>query len=153
MSISDRIVVMKDGLLQQAGAPQQVYDDPCNLFVAQFLGTPPINTFAGRVESGKLYIGREAVLTTDAPDGPVTVGIRPEGFVPGGNFTCPTERIEVMGRDTSVVCRNEAFTGENFRIIIDSDETAALDGTFTLKPNKTYLFTPDGARIRCALEG
>jgi len=153
MSISDRIVVMKDGLLQQQGAPQAVYDDPANLFVAKFLGTPPINTFAGRVENGKLYIGHQAVLTADAPDGDVTVGIRPEGFLPGGPFSCPTVRIEVMGRDTSVVCENAAFTGESFRIIIDSDEAAQLDGTFSLKPGKTYLFTPDGARIRCKLEG
>ena len=153
MSISDRIVVMKDGLLQQQGAPQAVYDDPANLFVAKFLGTPPINTFAGRVENGKLYIGHQAVLTADAPDGDVTVGIRPEGFLPGGPFSCPTVRIEVMGRDTSVVCENAAFTGENFRIIIDSDEAARLDGTFSLKPGKTYLFAPDGARIRCKLEG
>ena len=153
MSISDRIVVMKDGLLQQQGAPQAVYDDPANLFVAKFLGTPPINTFAGRVENGKLYIGHQAVLTADAPDGDVTVGIRPEGFLPGGPFSCPTVRIEVMGRDTSVVCENAAFTGENFRIIIDSDEAARLDGTFSLKPGKTYLFTPNGARIRCKLEG
>ena len=153
MSISDRIVVMKDGMLQQAGAPQSVYDDPVNLFVAKFLGTPPINTFAGSVKAGKLYIGSEAVLTTDAPEGDVTVGIRPEGFLPGGSFTCPTVRIEVMGRDTSVVCENAAFTGENFRIIIDSDEAAALNGTFSLKPGKTYLFAPDGSRIRCTLEG
>ena len=45
MSISDKIVVMKDGKVQQIGAPQQVYDDPANLFVARFLGTPPINVF------------------------------------------------------------------------------------------------------------
>ena len=153
MSISDRIVVMKDGVLQQQGAPQAVYDDPANLFVAKFLGTPPINTFDGRVEGGKLYIGGEAVLSADAPDGQVTVGIRPEGFIPGGSFTCPVQRIEVMGRDTSVVCQNDSFTGENFRIIIDSDEAAQLDGTFSLKPNKTYLFTPEGQRIRCKLEG
>ena len=155
MSISDRIVVMKDGLLQQQGAPQAVYDDPCNLFVAQFLGTPPINTFSGRVEQGRLYIGAEAVLSTDAPDGPVTVGIRPEGFLPQaeGAFTCPIQRIEVMGRDTSVVCQNDAFVGENFRIIIDSDEAAGLTGKFSLKCNKVYLFDTAGSRIRCKLEG
>ena len=153
MSISDRIVVMRDGVLQQQGAPQAVYDDPCNLFVAKFLGTPPINTFAGHVKDGKLYIGGDAILTTDAPEGEVTVGIRPEAFLPGGSFNCPTARIEVMGRDTSVVCENDAFTGENFRIIIDSDEVSQLDGTFSVKPGKTYLFTPEGSRIRCKLEG
>ncbi|MBO5756349.1 MAG: ABC transporter ATP-binding protein, partial [Clostridia bacterium] len=54
MSISDMIVVMKLGVVQQIGAPQEVYDDPANLFVAKFLGTPPINVFKGRVQGEKL---------------------------------------------------------------------------------------------------
>ncbi len=57
MSISDMIVVMKEGLVQQMGRPQEVYDNPANLFVAKFLGTPPINVFEGRMKNGKLYIG------------------------------------------------------------------------------------------------
>ena len=59
MSISDMIVVMKDGVLQQIGKPQDVYDDPINLFVAKFLGTPPINVFDGEVRGGKLYVGND----------------------------------------------------------------------------------------------
>ena len=57
MSISDVIVVMKDGEVQQIGKPQDVYDDPVNLFVAKFLGTPPVNLFDGEVKAGTLYIG------------------------------------------------------------------------------------------------
>ena len=57
MSISDMIVVMKKGVLQQIGKPQDVYDDPANLFVAKFLGTPPINVFKGYVYNEQLYIG------------------------------------------------------------------------------------------------
>ena len=76
MSISDRIVVMKDGVIQQIGKPQQVYDKPVNLFVAKFLGTPPINVFDGKVVGGKLYLGDAAVLDVAAADGEVTVGIR-----------------------------------------------------------------------------
>ena len=49
MSISDMIVVMKDGAVQQIGKPQEVYDNPINLFVAKFLGTPPINVFEGEL--------------------------------------------------------------------------------------------------------
>ena len=64
MSISDMIVVMKDGVVQQIGQPQDVYDSPVNLFVATFLGTPPINVLDGRVQGGKLYIGGAAVLET-----------------------------------------------------------------------------------------
>ena len=62
MSISDLIAVMKDGKFQQCGKPQEVYDDPANLFVAKFLGTPPINVFDGQVKDGRLWIGPESVL-------------------------------------------------------------------------------------------
>ncbi len=62
MSISDQIVVMKEGVVQQMGKPQEVYDDPVNLFVARFLGTPPINLFEGQVRGGRLYIGADEVL-------------------------------------------------------------------------------------------
>ena len=72
MSISDMIVVMKDGVVQQIGKPQAVYDDPVNLFVSKFLGTPPINVFEGRVKGGRLIIGNEDVLAVPgAPDGEV----------------------------------------------------------------------------------
>ena len=83
MSISDRIVVMRNGLLMQQGAPQQVYDDPQNLFVAKFLGTPPINVFEGEVKGGVLQLGGQPAMDVPgAPDGKVFVGIRPEGFEP-----------------------------------------------------------------------
>ena len=154
MSISDLIVVMKDGILQQIGKPQEVYDDPVNLFVAKFLGTPPINVFDAEVKDGKLRIGGEAVLDAKLPNGPVTAAIRPEGFVPSaeGPFTCGCRRIEVMGRDVSVVCEHPAFTGDSFRAIVDSDDLSALSGEtvrFTLKPGKVLLFHPEtGVRLR-----
>ena len=61
MSISDIIVVMKLGVVQQVGKPQEIYDDPTNLFVAKFLGTPPINVFHGYIKDGELYIGGEPI--------------------------------------------------------------------------------------------
>ena len=146
MSISDLIVVMKDGILQQIGEPQAVYDDPQNLFVAQFLGTPQINVFEGEIRGGKVYIGDEAVLDAEGRrDGKVFVGIRPEGFVldPNGPFTCALERIEVMGRDVTVVCRNPAMTGRNIRAIIPSEHAAdasLASVRFSLKPRKVHLF-------------
>lgn len=56
MSISDFIVVMKLGVIQQIGKPQDVYDEPANLFVAKFLGSPAINVFNGEIKNNKLYI-------------------------------------------------------------------------------------------------
>jgi len=155
MSICDMIVVMKDGLLQQIGKPQEVYDEPVNLFVAKFLGTPPINVFDGEVKAEKLYIGREAVL--DVPgvvNQKVIAAIRPEGFdpEPDGVFTCDLTRVEVMGRDISVVCTHEKSQNDAIRAIISSENLTDVTGTvvrFNLKPNKVFLFHPEnGSRIR-----
>ena len=149
MSISDLIVVMKLGVLQQIGRPQDVYDDPANLFVAKFLGTPPINVFSGEVKGGKLYIGDEAVMSVSCvEDQPVTVGIRPEGFVPdeNGPLTCKLSNVEVMGRDVSVVSTNEASLNPVVRSIINSD--VRIDQTretvsYSLKPHKVFLFNKE----------
>ena len=146
MSISDMIVVMKDGVLQQIGIPQEVYDEPVNLFVAKFLGTPAINVFEGRVKDGELYIGEDSVLDVKGVDDrEVYVAIRPEGFIvdDSGRMKCRLLRREVMGRDSSVVAKNDAFIGETIRAIISSEtkvDTSKPDIRFTLKPAKTYLF-------------
>ena len=154
MSISDQIVVMKEGVIQQVGRPQQVYDDPSNLFVAKFLGTPPINLFRGRIQSGRLFIGTDDVLPVPGiPDQAVTVGIRPEGFLPEqeGPFVCKLDRVEVMGRDVSIVCENEACEAGTLRAIIQSDGSSQNHPDtvrFRLKPGKVLLFNADGQRLR-----
>ena len=157
LSISDMIVVMKDGILQQTGKPQEVYDSPANLFVAKFLGTPPINLFAGKVSGGKLMIGDRAVLDVPgAEDREVTVGIRPEGFIlkENGALKCGLSGIEVLGRDISVVCSHPACSESVIRAIIDSDnlvDTRSQTVCFELKPEKVFLFdTETGERIVAA---
>ncbi len=154
MSISDRIVVMKDGVVQQIGKPQEVYDNPANLFVAKFLGTPPINVFAGEIKGGKIYIGDNAVL--DAPgqaDRIVTVAIRPEGFIPkeNGNFKCELKRVEVMGRDISVICDHELCENEFIRIIVRAENLTEMTGNvaeFDILPYKAFVFDSEsGERI------
>ena len=78
MSISDMIIVMKEGVIQQIGKPQEVYDNPANLFVAKFLGTPPINVFRGQVREHTLYIGKDAIFKVgDVADQEIYVGVRP----------------------------------------------------------------------------
>ena len=110
MSISDFIVVMKEGVVQQVDEPQVVYDDPANLFVAKFLGTPPINSFVGEIKNHKVYINGEAIMDTEFEDQEVYVGIRPEGFIvdPKGVFSCEIKQLEVMGRDISIISTNPA---------------------------------------------
>ncbi len=165
MSISDTIVVMKEGVLQQMGKPQDIYDEPVNLFVAKFLGTPQINVFEGKLKDGKVYIGDSIVLdsmsvmqksrgdigakTIDDIAANTTrdiyVAVRPEGFIvdENGPLKCNFINREVMGRDTSVVATNPHFIGENIRAIIPSEEEInSKDGTvsFVLKPSKVRIF-------------
>ena len=154
MSISDLIVVMKDGVVQQIGKPQAVYDSPVNLFVAKFLGTPPINVFDGEVKGGQLYIGEEAVLTVPGvADQSVTAAIRPEGFTLSetGALSCDLSRVEVMGRDISVVSTHPKSRNVTIRSIISAENavnTASQKVRFDLKPNKVFLFHKEtGARI------
>ena len=150
MSISDMIVVMKSGVLQQTGKPQEIYDDPVNLFVAKFLGTPAINEFSGAVKDEMLYIGDSAVMAVKgASDQNVTVGIRPEGFIidDDGPLCCNLVRVEVMGRDTSVVSTHEAFAGQYIRSIIRAEDVAGISSSdtvrFTLRPKKVFLFNAE----------
>ncbi len=154
MSISDLIVVMKDGVVQQIGKPQAVYDSPVNLFVAKFLGTPPINVFDGEVKDGHLYIGEEAVLAVPGvANQSVTAAIRPEGFTLSetGALSCDLSRVEVMGRDISVVSTHPKSQNVTIRSIISAENavnTASQKVRFDLKPNKVFLFQKEsGTRI------
>ncbi len=149
MSISDIIVVMKLGVVQQVGKPQDVYDDPTNLFVAKFLGTPPINVFKGNVKDGVLHLNGTPVLETPGvSDREVYVGIRPEGFIPSANgrFVSHLNNIEVMGRDVSIVSANPASLNPVVRSIVDADYNISRDAEtvkFELKPHKVFLFDVD----------
>lgn len=150
MSICDDIVVMKQGKMMQMDHPQEVYKDPKNLFVAKFLGNPPINVFKGVLDKGWLIIGSEKVLYTrkKVPDGPVYVGIRPEGFLMADEcpdskkvLTLNCEQVITQGRDLSLVCSSPYFVGDKMKIIIDSDIDAKTGKIkFGLRPNKIYVF-------------
>lgn len=154
MSISDQIVVMKDGIFMQMGRPQEVYDDPASLFVAKFLGNPPINVFKGEVQKETLWLGDQPVLSVrGVPDQPVTVGIRPEGFIltENGPFAASLSRVEVMGRDVSVISAHPCSENPSVRSIITAETPVDRDAGsvhFSLKPSKVFLFHREtGARI------
>jgi multiple sugar transport system ATP-binding protein len=159
MSISDHIVVMKAGVLQQIGKPQEVYDDPVNLFVAKFLGTPPINVFEGEVRGGELYIGEDRIFAVKGvPDQSLWAGIRPEGFrlQPDGALRCALVGVEVMGRDISVISTHPACTAAQIRSIIDAaNQVQAENGVvrFGVRPEKLHLFSKETEeRLRFTVE-
>lgn len=157
MSISDIIVVMKEGKVQQIGKPQQVYDDPENLFVSKFLGNPPINVFTARVEQEKVMIGSDCVLEAKGvEDQEVYAAIRPEGFLlmeektfaeeqaeADGILRCKKQALEVMGRDVSVVCTHPCSKNPVIRVILPSQNSVEKEGEelrFRLRKDKVFLF-------------
>jgi ABC-type sugar transport system ATPase subunit len=84
ITLGERIAVLSDGVLQQVGPPQEVYDHPANVFVAGFIGSPPMNLLAGMALDGRVTVGEVELEHAGAPDGEVLVGIRPEGLRPVG---------------------------------------------------------------------
>lgn len=144
MSISDEIVVMKFGVEQQTDAPQKVYDNPKNLFVAKFLGTPPINVFSGYVHDGGLYIGEDRIGDTELENQEVTIGIRPEGFeiCEEGTLSVHVKQIEHIGRDMSVIGTNPFSEKDTFRFIVESgiELEENTDIKVVVKPRKCFVF-------------
>ena len=158
MSISDYIVVMKAGVFQQMGKPQDVYDDPDNLFVAKFLGVPPVNVFRGRVEGGKLFLGDDAVLNVSGlGDREVYVGVRPEGYLveEDGLLKCGLSAVEVQGRDTSMIATHPAAEEGSFRAIVIAEYAPDPKSKYVnlnIKANKVYLFDVETEeRLSCEI--
>ena len=121
--MADRIAVLADGRLQQVGEPQAVYERPANLFVASFIGSPPMNTIAGTLSLGP---GAATVATavgavevadpgTGVDGAPVVVGVRPEhldlapvasaGADGAAGLEGTVENVELLGHERHVVCR------------------------------------------------
>ena len=161
MSICDRIVVMKDGRARQIGKPQDVYKDPNDLFVAKFLGNPPINVFNGYTKDGFAYIGKTKILPVPFSDyREIYVGIRPEGFLPyhgeeslkegllsgihpdeTGLLTIDIDHVQANGKDLSLIGTHPDFIGDQLKITLDSDASVSeISESFLLKPTKVYLF-------------
>ena len=117
MSISDEIVVMRDGVIQQVAKPQEIYDHPINLFVAKFLGNPQINVFDGTLRDNHVYLGgtyqSEEVLNDDGTKATI------EQFVGGNLFHVADIRLgegvapSSTERHIFVAIRPEGFTVES----------------------------------------
>lgn len=151
MSISDEIVLMQEGVMQQMGGPQAVYDDPKNLFVAKFLGSPPINIFDGQVKGGKVVVGDSVFGRLKADDQDVVVGVRPEGFKMNekSDFKVHVEFVETIGRDTTLIIKNPLDENHTFRAIVDADHKVQPGDTVSLevKTHKMFVFDKETGEL------
>ena len=110
ITLGERIAVLSEGVLQQVGPPQDVYDHPANVFVAGFIGSPPMNLLRGSVSPGRVTVGDVELEAPSAPlpEGEVLVGIRPEGLRPTGEghagpvFEVCVEVVEPLGDEVLV---------------------------------------------------
>jgi multiple sugar transport system ATP-binding protein len=112
MTMADKIVVLRDGIIEQVGAPLELYDSPNNVFVAQFIGSPSMNILEGRVNGGRVELGGEQSLSLPSglavQDGQkIKVGIRPEHIALGsaGGMAAQVHVLEPTGADTQVVAK------------------------------------------------
>jgi multiple sugar transport system ATP-binding protein len=161
MTMANRIVVMKGGVIQQVGTPKEVYDNPENIFVGGFIGSPAMNFFNGKLEDGKFVIGNKKI---DIPEGKmkplreqgyvgkeVVLGIRPEDFhdeqvfieaSPGTAVKLNVEVSELTGAETMVY---STFEGQNLVARIDSRTNIKSGDTIELAfdMNKTHFFDKD----------
>jgi multiple sugar transport system ATP-binding protein len=114
MTMATRVAVMNEGTLQQVGAPQEVYDRPANVFVAQFIGSPPMNVLPG-----------EAAAALGGGSGDVLIGVRPEHLSFGASGIPAQVRIvESLGHERHIMC--SVGTGE--QVIVRASSTATIPG-------------------------
>jgi multiple sugar transport system ATP-binding protein len=153
LTLADRIVVIRDGLIQQVGTPDEVYEHPSNMFVASFLGSPPINYLEGAIEDGgsapvfrrgSLRIGLPAGKLRGVSAAPVMLGIRPEDVM----RHCPAGGPVLTGVVDSVLpVGSDRFLGlkvEGCDVFVRVDkETRHAQGervSFGLLPERLHLF-------------
>ncbi len=147
MTLGDRIVVLRDGLIQQLAAPLELYDRPVNSFVAGFIGSPAMNFLelagggagrAGAVSSGQ-----------DLPEGAARIGIRPEDVVPlqAGPVSCVAEVVEILGNEKIVYMRTD--TGEPIVMRCDPSVEASVGSVLRLgfRPGRCHFFGAGGERL------
>ncbi len=155
MTLANRIVIMRDGHVQQIGAPLEVYDRPANLFVAGFIGSPEMNLIEGRIEGGHFVAGslRIGLPAGTSAGGEAVLGIRPEHLALSNdnNGVAFTVRvIEQLGAQT--LCIGEAG-GERLRILVDRVDSWSPGQSIGVRfpATKLHLFAKSsGQRIEAA---
>ncbi|WP_424932355.1 ABC transporter ATP-binding protein [Amaricoccus macauensis] len=148
MTMADKIVVMRDGRVEQIGAPLDLYDNPANTFVAGFIGSPSMNFVQGRIsgQNGTRQFVSDGGLSlpvpeTSAADGqPVTYGIRPEHIAIGpGGVPMNVVVVEPTGSETQVFARS----GKDLLDAVVKDRISARPGEqigFHIDPANVHLF-------------
>jgi multiple sugar transport system ATP-binding protein len=159
MTMADRIVVMKDGYVQQVGTPRELYFDPVNVFVAGFIGEPPMNFVRGKVEGGKLDVGGNAVdlrhklgdKLSSFEGREIVFGFRPEAIKLGEHkdaYVLPAkvELTEMLGDNTNVYIEMGAV---HAILKVDPHDSPDVDSdiSFSIPFENVYLFDGETEKV------
>lgn len=169
MTMASRIVVMKDGLIQQVGTPKEVYDFPENRFVGGFIGSPAMNFFEGKLVDGAFATGEKKmaipaklldVLKAEGYDNtPITLGIRPEHIhvnnedlsgIPASEFDATITVSELTGAETIL---HAIYEDQDFIARVDASTSieAGHQATLAFDMAHVHFFDAEtGARIKAA---
>ena len=157
MTLADKIVVLRDGLVEQIGAPLEIYRRPANTFVAGFIGSPKMNLLKARVlgtEAGHARVDAAGLVCEVAVDhlpavgAEVTLGIRPEHLVAGPGASVEVQASERLGGVTYAYGR--LSDGQPVTVQLDGEHDFAADGGLTVQPQpvRAHLFSGDsGLRL------
>jgi multiple sugar transport system ATP-binding protein len=156
MTMADRLVVMRDGAIEQIGTPLEVFDRPANAFVATFIGSPAMNLIAGRLESGegrrvfRSKGGHRLVLpegvAAGLPDGPVQIGVRPDHLdVADHGLEATVSVVEPTGLETHILAYFEdqpLMSQQHRRLTLQPGDTVHMQPLMT----ELHFFDPDTGR-------
>jgi multiple sugar transport system ATP-binding protein len=157
MTLADRVVVMREGRVEQVGTPLEIYDDPANVFVAEFMGAPAMNLLPARIEGGQAVLrdgtalALPEALRRDADEGrAILYGIRPQDLVPSdaGGLSCAVDVVEPTGSETLI----HASLGQGQALCAATGERVALAPGASIRlaprPGRACVFdAASGARL------
>jgi multiple sugar transport system ATP-binding protein len=175
-TLADRLVILRNGEVQQVGPPQEIYERPANIFAAAFLGTAPPNFLAGRIVDGRVEIGQASLPLADLPGEcrialagreQIYVGLRPEMLRPAGDFDRghfvlhgKVIRREIVGNSQNVHFRSETDSADMAKLsalagrhlsdeLVWTTERAGTDDAVKLgiRPESILFFDTDGVAI------
>jgi len=159
MTLADRIVVMRDGVIEQVGTPLEIYDDPVSHFVADFFGSPSMNLISGRIHTanggpafeGPGFTYKMPGAFSGVAEGAYTLGVRPEHVMVGNEtnvFSTDIRLVEPLGKDTLLYFEHGA---ERPTIAVVNSSNTFKEGDrvgIAFDSGHVYLFGPDGRRVR-----
>ena len=155
MTLADKIVVMRAGKIEQAGSPEQLYEDPENLFVAGFIGSPRMNFLNGKLEAGVVTLadGLRVALPGLPASGDVVLGIRPEHFVFEGSdlqIAVTVDVVENLGGTRYLY----GTTASGEPVIVEARERTDIKSGHTvqvgIRASQALVFEKSGRRLRSA---